>query len=49
VKGLERTPPNIKFNENSVTSLRVVASGKAGMVKTKDVCATFCCEGAKTL
>jgi hypothetical protein len=34
---MERTPPNIKFNENPVTSFRVVTCGKACMVITTDV------------
>jgi hypothetical protein len=37
VRSLERNPTNIKFNENPVTSLRVVTCGKAGMVTTTDV------------
>jgi hypothetical protein len=37
VKSLERNPPNIKFYENPVTSLRVVTCGKEGMVITTDV------------
>ena len=37
MKSLERNPSSIKFNENPVTSLRVVTCGKAGMVITTDV------------